>query len=201
MRIARDLHDILAHSISIINVQAGAALHHLDTSPDEARAALLTVRNTGKQVLRELRSSIGVLRDSGHSDAPRTPSPGIADIDQLVAATRETGLSVDLEHAGDPNPVPADVELAAYRIVQEGLTNVTRHAAATKVTVKVDRRPEELVVRIDDDGLGSRATPGKGHGITGMKERVAALGGQLYAGPKRSGGFRIEGRIPLADQR
>lgn len=199
MRIARDLHDILAHSISIINVQAGAALHHLDTNPDEARVALVTVRDTGKQVLRELKSSIGVLRDSGHSEAPRTPSPGIADIDQLVTATRDTGLSVDLEQAGDPNPVPADVELAAYRIVQESLTNVTRHASATKVTVRVDRRPEELVVRIDDDGLGSRAATGRGHGITGMKERVAALGGQFYAGPKSGGGFRVEGRIPLAD--
>ncbi|MGH8944746.1 MAG: sensor histidine kinase, partial [Acidimicrobiia bacterium] len=201
MQIARELHDVLAHSISIINVQSGAALHHLDTDPDKTRNALLTVRDTGKQVLRELRTSIGVLRDpDGHMDAPRVPTPGISDIDQLVSATREAGLSVDLERRGEPEGVPADVELAAYRIVQEGLTNVTRHAEATSVTVAVEHRPDELVVRVDDDGRGVPARPGDGHGITGMRERVAALGGDIYAGPKPGGGFRVEGRIPLDEK-
>jgi MYXO-CTERM domain-containing protein len=201
IQIAREIHDVLAHSISIINVQAGAALHHLDTDPDQARDALLTVRQTGKQVLRELRSSLGVLRDpNGQIEAPRAPSPGIADIHQLVSATQEAGLSVKLEHNSGSGTVPADVELAAYRIVQEGLTNVTRHAYATAVTVTIDHRPAELIVRIDDNGNGSPADNALGHGITGMKERVAALGGHLHAGPKPEGGFRVEGRIPLGEQ-
>lgn len=201
MRIARDLHDILAHSISIINVQAGAALHHLDSNPEKARTALLTVRDTGKQVLRELRSSIGILRDPDlDPDAPRAPSPGIADIDQLVAATKETGLGVNLKHVGEPDVLPAEVELAAYRIVQEGLTNVTRHANATTVNVRLEHRPDELLIRIEDDGRGSSGEPGNGHGITGMRERVTALGGRLHAGRVPGGGFHVEGRIPLSVQ-
>ncbi|MGH3650357.1 MAG: sensor histidine kinase, partial [Acidimicrobiia bacterium] len=201
MQIAREIHDVLAHSISIINVQAGAALHHLDTNPNQARDALLTVRETGKQVLRELRSSLGVLRDpNGQIEAPRAPYPGIADIDRLVSATQEAGLSVELERNRRSDTVPADVELAAYRIVQEGLTNVTRHANATTVTVTIDHRPAELIVRIDDNGHGSPADNAGGHGITGMKERVAALGGYLDAGPKPEGGFRVEARIPVGEQ-
>ena len=201
MRIARELHDVLAHSISIINVQAGAALHHLDSNPDQAREALITVRDAGKEVLRELRSSLGVLRDPATDidAAPRAPTPGIDEIDHLIAATRSAGIDVTLKCHGDLDAIPADISLAVYRIVQEGLTNVTRHAGATSATVTIDHRPGELVVQVDDNGSGSSTEPSHGHGLTGMKERVTALGGHLHAGSRPEGGFRVEGRIPLSD--
>jgi signal transduction histidine kinase len=200
MRIARELHDVLAHSISIINVQAGAALHHLDTNPDQAREALLTVRKTGKQVLRELRSSLGVLRDPATDiGAPRAPTPGIDEIDHLIAATRQAGIDVTLKRHGDLDAIPADISLVVYRIVQESLTNVTRHAGAASATVTIDHQPGELLVRVDDDGSGSLTEPSHGHGLIGMKERVTALGGHLDAGSRQEGGFRVEGLIPLSD--
>lgn len=201
MRIARELHDVLAHSISIITVQAGAALHHLDTHPDQAREALITVRETGKQVLRELRSSLGVLREpTTDIDAPRAPTPGIGEIDDLIAASRQTGIDLTLQEQGDLDSIPADVGLAVYRIVQEALTNVTRHAGKASATVTIDHRPGELLVRVDDNGSGSTTEPSHGHGLTGMRERVTALGGHLHAGSRPDGGgFRVEGRIPLSD--
>lgn len=198
MRMARELHDVLAHSISIINVQAGVAVHHLDTDPEKSRAALATVRRTGKQALGELRSSLGVLRDTDAAP-PRAPSPGLSDIDQLVAATREAGLTIQLEQHGDLEAIPPDVELAAYRVIQESLTNVTRHAGAAVVTVTIERRPGELLLRVDDDGRGSDGVPDGSHGIIGMRERLRALGGRLDAGPRPEGGFRVEGRMPVRE--
>jgi MYXO-CTERM domain-containing protein len=200
IRIARELHDVLAHSISIINVQAGVAAHHLDTDPEKSRAALATVRETGKHALHELRSSLGVLRDPGSVPvAPRAPSPGASDIDQLVEATRETGLNIDLQQSGDLVSIPPDVGLAAYRVIQENLTNVTRHANATVVTVRVERRPGELILRVEDNGDGSGGDPEAGHGIVGMRERLRALGGEFDAGPRPDGGFQVSGTIPLRD--
>lgn len=204
MEVARELHDVLAHSISIINVQAGAALHHLDSSPDRSREALTTVRETGKRALSELRSSIEVLRRRDAREpsapAPTRPSPGLGNIGDLAESTRLTGLHVDVVERGDPE-VPAPVGLAAYRIVQESLTNVARHAGATTATVTVDRRPERLVVRVDDDGNGATSDAGGGHGIDGMRERARALDGELAAGSRPEGGFRVEARFPLGEQR
>lgn len=197
VRIARDLHDVLAHSISIINVQAGAAAHHLDNDPDKSRDALNTVRETGKQALRELRSAISVLRDGIQLEAPRSPSPGVADLDRLVETTRETGLEVDLHRRGDLTDLPADVELAVYRVVQESLTNVTRHAHATKAEVTIESRAVGLFLRIDDNGRGPTSADRVGHGISGMRERVRALGGRLEAGSRPGSGFRVEAEIPL----
>ncbi len=189
---------MLAHSISIINVQAGAASHHLETDPEKTHDALAIVRDTGKQALRELRSSLGVLRaGDGGAGALRTPSPGMRDIEQLVAATREAGLPVDLHLDGDTATVPADVGLAVYRIVQESLTNVTRHGGTAIAVVTIDRDPEEILVRVEDDGTGCGDQPADGHGIAGMRERVAALGGRLDVGPGPDGGFLVEGHIPL----
>lgn len=201
MRIARELHDVLAHSISIINVQAGVAAHHLDTDVDKARAALKTVRDTGKQALRELRSSLGVLRDSESDiEPPRAPSPGVSEIEHLIVATRHTGLTIHLRQHVDPDTIPPDVGLAVYRTIQESLTNVTRHADAGVVTVIIDQRPDELLLRVEDDGIGYDGELGGGHGIVGMRERLRALGGHLDAGPRPDGrGFRVEGRIPLDD--
>jgi signal transduction histidine kinase len=199
MRIARELHDVLAHSISIITVQAGVAAHHLDTNPDETREALEVVRETGKKALRELRSSLGVLRDDD-SAPPRSPTPGLADLDGLVADTEKTGLQVRLKRIGDLDTVPSDVGLAVYRVVQEGLTNVTRHAAASEAEVTIERGRGELSLRVDDDGSGTLGIPPTGHGITGMHERLATLGGTLKVGPRPIGGFRLEGWVPLEEQ-
>ena len=203
MRIAREVHDVLAHSISIINVQAGVAAHHFDTDPDKARAALDTVRNAGKDALRELRASLGVLRDSdADSEAPREPSPGIRDVDQLVAGIEETGLTVHLERVGNPETVPADVGLAVYRVIQESLTNVSRHARASEVQVTIDRRPQEVLVRIEDNGVGFVGSTPDGHGIVGMRERLRLLGGHLDVGPAQNGeGLAVEGHIPLGEDR
>lgn len=204
MQIARELHDVLAHSISIINVQAGAAIHHLGSDSVKAQEALLTVRETGKRALRELRSSIGGLRranDRGDGDeesAPRRPSPGIEDIESLVETTRWAGLHVELRRLGAPE-VRSDVGLAAYRIVQESLTNVARHAGDATAIVTIDRQRDQLVVRVDDDGRGAPTGLVEGHGIDGMRERVAALKGLLQVGPRPGGGFRVEARIPLND--
>jgi signal transduction histidine kinase len=144
-----------------------------------------------------------VLRDSdADSEAPREPSPGIRDVDQLVAGIEETGLIVHLERVGDPETVPADVGLAVYRVIQESLTNVSRHARASEVQVTIDRRPQEVLVRIEDNGVGFVGSTPDGHGIVGMRERLRLLGGHLDVGPAQNGGgLAIEGHIPLGEDR
>lgn len=195
MEIARELHDVLAHSISIINVQAGAALHHLDSQPERTREALIAVRETGKRALTELRSSIAVLRrDRG--PAPTRPEPGIADIEDLAERTRLAGLDVAVTRVGDAE-VPAAVGLAAYRIVQEALTNVVRHADAASASVEITQGPAEVRVRIEDDGKGISGPVAEGHGLDGMKERVRVLGGRVRSGNRPEGGFRVEATLPL----
>jgi signal transduction histidine kinase len=198
MRIARELHDVLAHNISLINVQAGAALHLMDEQPDQARTALSAIKEASKEALRELRSVLGVLRQVDE-DAPRAPAPGLADLDALVARTGTPGLTVTLERDGDVRPVPPDVDVAAYRIVQEALTNVTRHAGAGTATVQLRYTDDELTLQVDDDGAGPAPDDagGGGQGITGMRERALTLGGELDAGPRPGGGFRVLARIPL----
>ncbi|GLW34661.1 sensor histidine kinase [Actinoplanes regularis] len=191
LRIARDLHDVAAHQISLINVQAGAALHRRD--PETAFAALEAIRAASKEALREMRTVLGVLRQV---DEPAVSLSGVAD---LVARARTAGLRVRL--TGDPpGELPPAVDLAGYRIVQESLTNAVRHARATEVTVSLRRTGTELEVEIVDDGAepvdASRIRAG--NGIRGMMERAAAVGGRLTAAPGTDGGFRVQARLPTS---
>jgi signal transduction histidine kinase len=199
MRIARELHDVLAHNISLINVQAGVALHLMDEQPGQSRSALQAIKQASNDALGELRSVLDVLRQ-GEEAPPRAPASGLAHLDSLVAGAGATGLTVRTEVEGTPRPLPAGTDLAAYRIVQESLTNVTRHAGPASATVLVRYGQDNLTVQVDDDGTGPLATrtngPG-GTGIRGMRERVAALGGELSAGPRPGGGFRVLARLPL----
>ncbi|HEU5001920.1 MAG TPA: sensor histidine kinase [Actinomycetota bacterium] len=201
LRIARDLHDVLAHNISLISVQAGVALHVNGELPDQARSALTAIRAASKEALGELRSALDALRQTGDA-APHRPSPGLAQLDDLVAGARAAGLhvAVSVEGVGGPVPVPVPVpvDVAAYRIVQEALTNVIRHAGAGSAEVTIRRTGAALVLTVEDDGHGSGAgtLPSPGSGILGMRERAAALGGTLNAGPRPGGGFRVHAELP-----
>jgi signal transduction histidine kinase len=205
LRIARELHDVVAHSISLINVQASTALHLIDERPEQARTALAAIKQASKEALGELRSVVDVLRQSDEAP-PRAPAPSLARLEELVSGVRAAGLEVLTKVEGDQRPLPAPVDLAAFRIVQEALTNVHRHAGAATATVHVAYGKRDLTVRVDDDGRGgasggrgasSDGTSGGGAGIPGMRERVAALGGELEAGPRGEGGFRVLARLPL----
>ena len=202
MRIARDLHDVVAHNISVINVQANTALHLMDRQPDRARSALTTINEVSGQALVELRSVLGVLRavDEG---APRAPAPGLARLGDLADTAAAAGLAVQVEESGQRAPLPADVDLAAYRIVQEALTNSARHSGGTNAIIRIVYGEDTLVVEVDDDGAwrAPGRSPGQprgpGSGIAGMTERAAALGGTLQAGPRPGGGFAVRARLPL----
>jgi len=198
MRIARELHDVLAHNISLINVQAGVALHLMDEQPGQSRTALVAIKQASNDALGELRSVLDVLRQ-GDEAPPRAPASGLTQLDSLVAGAGATGLEVRTRVEGLPRPLPAGTDLAAFRIVQESLTNVTRHAGPASATVLVRYGPDDLTVRVDDDGRGPAAAagPGNGNGIRGMHERVAALGGELTTGPRPGGGFRVQARLPI----
>jgi signal transduction histidine kinase len=198
MRIARELHDVLAHNISLINVQAGVALHLMDEQPGQSRTALVAIKQASNDALGELRSVLDVLRQ-GDEAPPRAPASGLAQLDSLLAGAGATGLEVRTRVEGLPRPLPAGTDLAAFRIVQESLTNVTRHAGPASATVLVRYGPDDLTVRVDDDGRGpvAAAGPGNGNGIRGMRERVAALGGELTTGPRPGGGFRVQARLPI----
>jgi signal transduction histidine kinase len=207
IRMARDLHDVVAHNISVINVQANTALHLMDRQPERARSALTTINDVSKQALVELRSVLGVLRDvdahDGATPAPRAPAPGLARLEDLIDNAAAAGLAVRVEADGSRAPLPADVDLAAYRIIQEALTNSARHSGGANATVRLGYDDDALRVEVDDDGTsrppGRPASQpgGSGHGIAGMTERAAALGGTLAAGPRPEGGFRVRARLPL----
>jgi len=197
LRIARELHDVTAHSLSIIALQAGAAEKAVRRDPDSAISALHTIRVTSKDSLEELRAMLGVLR-SADEDAPLSPAGRLERLPELVAGVEQAGVHVTLEVADDLGDVPAYADVSAYRIVQEAITNVVRHAHASSARVVVRREGEELVLEIADDGRGSTAEAAEGHGIAGMRERVAALGGTFEAGPVVGGGFRVAARLPLA---
>ena len=193
--LAQELHDVLAHNISLINVQASVALHLIDEQPDQARPALTNIKAASHDALRELRSALDLLRHG--EDAPRGPAPGLADIGALVAGSRAGGLDVQLEADEPVSPLPAAVDLAAYRIVQEALTNVSRHAQAHHVTVRIEHGNGDgdgVTVEVTDDGRGG--TPQPGNGIVGMRERATALGGSVEAGPRSGGGFRVAAHLP-----
>jgi signal transduction histidine kinase len=198
LRIARELHDALGHHLSLINVQSGVALHLNEELPEQTRASLTAIKEASKEALGELRSVLEILREGGES-APRTPALTLDRLDALAAQAATAGLEVRTETEGEARPLPFGVEAAAFRIIQEALTNVTRHAGHATATVRVAYGPRDLTVEIDDDGSGpatTNATPG-GKGILGMRERASALGGSLDAGPRPSGGFRVKATLPL----
>lgn len=198
LRMARELHDVLGHNISLINVQASAALHRLSKDPgDDSVEALTAIKDTSKQALRELRATLGVLRQVDE-DAPLEPAASLSGLDALLDRARSTGLAVRKQVAGEPRPVPPEVDLAAYRIVQEALTNVARHAGAGTAVVRIGYQNKDVSVQVDDDGQGGK--PKGGSGIRGMRERARALGGELSAGTRPEGGFRVEARLPLGER-
>jgi signal transduction histidine kinase len=194
-RIARDLHDVVAHGVGVMTVQAGAARLLLEDDPARAREPLLAVEQAGRQALAELRRLLGILRRD-ERDSGLRPQPGLADLDELVAQARRAGLPVELVVEGAPVALPAGVDLAAYRIVQEGLTNTHKHAGPARAGVAVRYEPDALELEITDDGRAG-ANGGGGHGLVGMRERVALYGGRLEAGPRPKGGFTIHAHLPL----
>ncbi len=202
LRMAQEVHDVVAHGISLINVQAGTALHLMDQQPEQARTALTAIRDVSNQALTELRSVLDVLRGPDQG-APRQPAPSVTRIDDLVAGARATGLTVDVAVEGNPPPLPAAIDLAAYRIVQEALTNTVRHAGASAVSIRVTYGPGTVTIQVDDDGVGSPASVpvSGGSGIAGMRERALARGGELVAGPQPGGGFRVRACLPVARER
>ncbi len=196
MRIARDLHDVVAHNISVINVQANTALHLMDRQPERAREALTAIHDVSKQALTELRSVLGVLRSDADL-APRAPSPGLGQLDDLLSAVRRAGLDPRLRWRGDQRQLPASADVAAYRIVQEALTNTARHSASRSADVLVSYEADGVLVQVDDAGPArSPAGAQAGNGITGMAERAHALGGRLSAGRRPDGGFRVAAWLP-----
>nr|WP_107120521.1 sensor histidine kinase [Streptomyces antibioticus] len=195
LRIARELHDVLAHSISVINVQAGVGLALLDSDPEQARTALTTIKAASKEALGEVRQVLDTLRTPG--DAPRAPAPGLDRLPELVEQAASTGLTVTVE--GTVPKLSPGTDLAAFRIVQEALTNVVRHSGSRHARVHVDSGDgTTLRLRIDDDGPATGADAGgSGNGLAGMRERAAALGGTIEAGPRPDGGFRVLAALPL----
>ncbi|GAA3256493.1 sensor histidine kinase [Nonomuraea helvata] len=193
LRIARELHDVLGHNISMMNVQAAAALHGLKKRPEDAETALRTIKDTSKETLRELRTTLGVLRQVDE-DAPTRPAGSLARVDALVAAS---GLEVRTELSGPLDAVPAEVDLAAVRIISESLTNVSRHSGTTQATLTINNASGNIMICVEDDGPGATYDEGSGFGLQGMRERATALGGTLEAGPRAEGGFRVVAHLPL----
>ncbi|WP_067834579.1 sensor histidine kinase [Nocardia lijiangensis] len=193
LHIARELHDSLTHQISVIKVQSEAAVHVARKRGEEVSEALLAIREAGREAARELRATLEALRDDGVA-----PRQGLEHVPDLVERARTTGLDATLTIEGQRHDVPAAVDRTVYRIVQESLTNISRHAAAATASVRIDYRPDALVVRVDDEGKTRPDTgPVHGVGLLGMRERVTALGGRLQAGPRREGGFSVRAELPL----
>ncbi len=209
LRIARDLHDVLAHHIAVINVQAGVAGHLMEQRPEQARAALDHVRAAARSVLSEMQAVLTVLRDPGDGEGPAEPAPGLRHLDGLLDRFRTLGLSVDLVVSGVPAPLPAAVDLVAYRVVQESLTNVRKHGGAA-AEVRLEHRPSALVIVVTNSGgrvparvpagvpAGVQAAPANsGFGLIGMRERVNSVGGELRAAPTADGGFVVTATLPF----
>ena len=203
LRIARELHDSLTHSISVIQVQAGVAVHLARKRGEEVPPALLAIQEAGADAARELRATLSVLRSQDqhggldHYDSEDCDGSGLGQLDSLVARARSAGLPVTVSMTGAKRPLPADVDQAAYRIVQEALTNVSRHAGQARASVQLHYTRDCLTVQVDDDGNGTgKTSAGHGLGLIGMRERVSALGGRLHAGPRDSGGFQVRAELP-----
>jgi signal transduction histidine kinase len=200
LRIARELHDIVAHSIGIIAIQAGAGRRVFDARPAEARDALAAIEATSRETLAGLRRMVTGLRragpEPGPDRAPLGPAPGLAGIERLAAMTLDAGVQVDVAWHGSREPLPADIDLSAFRIIQEAVTNVVRHAGTSQCRVLIDQQDGQLSIEVTDSGRGGSAA-GTGYGITGMRERAALLGGDFSAGPRPGGGFRVAARLPV----
>jgi signal transduction histidine kinase len=199
LRIARELHDIVAHSIGVIAIQAGAGRRVFDARPDEARDALAAIEASSRETLSGLRRMMTGLRraePAGSGQLPLDPTPGLATIERLAAMTLDAGVQVDLEWRGSREPLPADIDLSAFRIIQEAVTNVVRHAGTGQCQVTISQQDGQLSIEVTDSGRGGSAA-GTGYGITGMRERAALLGGDFSAGPRPGGGFRVTARLPV----
>ena len=200
-RIARDLHDVVAHHVSVMVVQAGGARRVLKAQPAQARSALESIEATGRQALAEMRRLLGVLRTNGDGARPLEPRPGIDQLESLVAQLADAGLTVELAVEGEPRPLPAGVDLSAYRIIQEALTNTLKHAGPARARTVVRYRDSDLEIEVTDNGRGGsdgrEEAPGHGQGLVGMRERAALFGGELRAGPRPGGGYSVTARLPL----
>ncbi|MFI9569589.1 sensor histidine kinase [Streptomyces rishiriensis] len=199
VRIARDLHDIVAHHIALINAQAGVAVHLMDQRPEQILTALEDIRDTSRSALDELRVTVDLLRQSDDPVGPREPMPGLAQVPALLASFERAGLAVSHAWRGTAEPLEPAADLAAYRIVQESLTNVRKHAGADRARLFLHYQRERLTITVEDDGSAGPqpARPGAGHGLIGMRERAATIGGRLYAGPRAGGGFTVTAELPL----
>jgi signal transduction histidine kinase len=210
LRIAREVHDTVAHAIAIINVQAGVTAHVLDKRPEQARQTLRTIEQTSARALRELRTTLDMLTESGDGHG-LTPAPGLHQLDDLAAEARHAGLEVSVDTTGITRELPSALDIAAYRILQESITNVIRHAGPSRILIGVHYRDEELLISVADDGRGTapaetnsipstrsrRPGDGSGRGIAGMRERCELLGGSLTAGPRPGGGFAVLAALPM----
>ncbi len=199
-RIARELHDVVAHAISVIVLQARGGRRLLETEPDETRQALDAIEHTGEQALTEMRRLVGLLRESDQALA-MAPQPSLSRLDTLVTQVRAAGLPVELSVEGTPIELPPGVDLSAYRIVQEALTNALKHAGPTRARVNLRYEAEGLEVDVTDDGTGQTNGDDDGHGLVGIRERVTVYGGELTAGPRAEGGYAVRARLPYASQR
>jgi len=198
LRIARELHDVLGHHLSLINVQAGVGLHLIDTKPEQARTSLAAIKEASAEALREVRSVLGALHTEDEDAAPRTPAPSLSRVSTLV---EDAGLPVGLEVRGEARPLPAEVDRAGFRIVQEALTNVRRHAGPGATASVLIEYGEELTIRVQDDGAGAtEGAASDGTGIPGMRERAVALGGTLVAGPIGGRGWRVVATLPVKEK-
>jgi signal transduction histidine kinase len=193
--VARELHDILAHAVSVMVVQAGAARQVLRTSPEQAEEAMLAVEATGREAMTELRQFLGALSDD--EAAGVAPQPGIRELDTLVERVREAGLPASLEVDGEPRSVPPSLDVAVFRIVQEALTNALKYAGLATTLVRLRWEPDRLQVEILDDGPAGGGQPGSGRGLVGMRERASLVGGTLEAGPRVGGGYAVRAWLPL----
>ena len=201
-RIARELHDVVTHNVAVMVVQAGAARKMIDVSPDEARQAMLAVEAGGRAAMAELRNVMGLLTMTGDGPQPDVlaPQPSLEQLAALAGRVRDAGVPVELTVTGPPIGLPAGADLAAYRVVQEALTNTVKHAPGARVQIRVDYRPEAVQVEVVDSG-GTRIAPdvdGNGRGLVGLRERLAVYGGTLHAGARPTGGYRVTARIPVA---
>jgi signal transduction histidine kinase len=194
-RIARELHDVIAHSVSVMTVQAGAAEEMLKRDPERALEPVRAVQETGRQALVEMKRLVGMLREED-DEIGLAPQPGLADLDRLVAQVRDAGLPVEVRIEGEPRPLPLGVDLSAYRVVQEALTNALKHAGRATATVTLRYGASDVTIEVADDGAGAGKKSG-GHGLIGMRERIGVFGGTFAAGPRDTGGFAVSARLPI----
>ncbi len=199
-RLARELHDSVGHALNVVVLHAGAAQRIIDKKPELAREALGSIETAGRQALGDIERMLGILR-APDEEVSRDVTPGMSQLETLCGQVREAGLPVDLTVEGEPRPLPASLDLTAYRIVQEALTNTLKHAGKARATVRVRYEEQALAIEVLDDGRGvTPATAGGGRGLMGMRERVATFRGELEAGPRPDGGFGVRARLPLADE-